>query len=462
MKTLSLSMLKRQLRRWARSLLAALPESLRFVLYRRMADCQTSPDGRLELTIARTQDDLEACFALLHHAYVGSGFMRPHPSGLRVTPYHALPTTTTLCAKVDGKVVGTLSIVRDGVFGFPMQSAFDISSVRAKEGRIAEISALAIHPQWRKTGGSILFPLMKFMYGYCTRYFDTRHLVIAVNPAHIEMYESLLFFSRLPEKTVEHYDFVNGAPAVGATLDLHEAPTLFERAYSHKPGKRNLHRYFTATEMPEIAYPPRPWHTSNDPVLTPALLDHFFNQRTQGFDELDPRHRRLLHSLYREPQWAAVLPRLAADADSTAGLRRETRHSMHCPATLTALGRHALAQRVTIVEVSLHGFLARTTSVLAIGARCSLDAELGEGVLSHTQAEVVRQARSDAGQFYGFRIENPDNAWRRCVAWLDNADHLTASVSVYVDANPAAVTMPQPAVMHSDREPLVMRAQECV
>ena len=52
---------------------------------------------------------------------------------------------------------------------------------------IAEISALAIHPRWRKTGGSILFPLMKFMYGYCTRYFDTRHLVIAVNPAHIDL-----------------------------------------------------------------------------------------------------------------------------------------------------------------------------------------------------------------------------------------------------------------------------------
>ena len=462
MKTLSLSLLKRKLRRWSRSLLAALPESLRFVLYRRMADCQLSTDGRLELSIARTQEELEACFALLHNAYVGSGFMHPHPSGLRVTPYHALPTTTTLCAKVDGKVVGTLSIVRDGVFGFPMQSAFDISSVRAKEGRVAEISALAIHPQWRKTGGSILFPLMKFMYGYCTRYFDTRHLVIAVNPAHIEMYESLLFFSRLPEKVVDHYDFVNGAPAVGATLDLHEAPTLFKRAYSHKPGKRNLHRYFTATDMPEIEYPPRPWHTSNDPVLTPALLDHFFNQRTQGFDELDPRRRRLLHSMYRESQWATVLPTLSADAASTASLRRETRHSMHCPATLTALGHHAKTQRMVIVEISGHGFLARTTSALDIGARCSLAVELAEGVLSHTQAEVVRQAKSDAGQFYGFRIENPDNAWRRCVAWLDDAEQLAAGVGVDVDAKPAAAALPQTAAMISGREPLVMQAQECV
>ena len=37
---------------------------------------------------------------------------------------------------------------------------------------------------------------MKFMYQYCRTYFDTRHLVIAVNPNRIEMYESLLLFSQ--------------------------------------------------------------------------------------------------------------------------------------------------------------------------------------------------------------------------------------------------------------------------
>jgi len=49
---------------------------------------------------------------------------------------------------------------------------------------------------------------MKFMYEYCTTFFDTRHLVIAVNPNRIEMYESLLCFERLTENLVENYDFV--------------------------------------------------------------------------------------------------------------------------------------------------------------------------------------------------------------------------------------------------------------
>ena len=95
MKKLHWSTLRRHGRRFARSLLAAMPGSLRFALYRRTVDCEPVTRGRLELKIAHTQDELEACFSLLHDAYVASGFMRPHPSGLRVTPYHALPTTTT-------------------------------------------------------------------------------------------------------------------------------------------------------------------------------------------------------------------------------------------------------------------------------------------------------------------------------------------------------------------------------
>ncbi len=411
--------MRRRGRRLARQCLAALPERLRFSLYRRAVDCEPMSGGRLELKVAETEAELEACFALLHDAYVASSFMRPHPSGLRVTPYHALPTTTTLCAKLDGRVVGTMSIVREGVFGFPMQRVFDISRVRAKEGRLAEISALAIHPRFRRTGGSILFPLMKFMYAYCTRYFDTRHLLIAVNPAHIEMYESLLFFRRLTAQTVDNYDFVNGAPAVGATLDLHEAPELFRQAYAHKPGRRNLHHYFTAVDLPAIRYPSRPFHTSSDPVLTPALMQHFFKHRTQVLDGLDERQQRLLHSIYREPEWAQVLPRLPPQAEevSDAALRRHPRYTTQCPAQLLLGGPEPL--RATLVELSTQGFKARVMNDLAVGQECTVSAELGPGTRTRVQARLVRHVRSEAGPLFAFHIDTPDAGWLDCVAWLE-------------------------------------------
>jgi hypothetical protein len=117
---------------WLRGLFGHLPRSVRFAFYRSMVDCDPAPDARLQLKIADTQEELEDCFHILHDAYVGSGFMKPDPSGLRVTEYHALPTTTTLCAKYDGRVVGTISMIREGVFGFPLQAVFDLEHVRAK------------------------------------------------------------------------------------------------------------------------------------------------------------------------------------------------------------------------------------------------------------------------------------------------------------------------------------------
>lgn len=410
--------LRRQFRLATRGALAALPESTRFGLYRRLVDCELPRDPSFELKIADSQDELEACFALLHDAYVSSGFMQPHPSGLRVTPYHALPTTTTLCAKIGGRVVGTLSIVREGVFGFPMQTAFDISAVRAKEGRIAEISALAVHPDFRRSGGAILFPLMKFMYEYCTRYFDTRHLVIAVHPTKIELYQALLFFRRLPAQEVEAYDFANGAPAVGATLDLQEALGLFEAAYAHKPHRRNLYRFFVETRMPQIRFPARPWHTSNDPVLTPALADHFFNRRTQGFVALDVHRKRLLHSIYEGPAWAAVLPPLTPEDEASVQVRRFPRYSMKCPARLSATDGEGDVD-ATIVEVSAHGFQARSDVPLRPHTRWRVVAELGSGLQARIEAAVVREVGAEIGPLFGFHVARPDQAWLHCVSWLE-------------------------------------------
>ena len=403
--------------RWARALLMRLPSPMRATLQRRAIDLEAPKHLELELKIADSQEELEACFALLHDAYVGSGLMRPHSSGLRVTPYHALPTTTTLCAKVDGLVVGTLSIVRDGVFGLPMQGAFDVSAVRAKGGRLAEISALAIHPRFRRTGGTILFPLMKFMYEYCTKYFDTRHLLIAVHPSHIELYESLLFFKRLAAATVEHYDFVNGAPAVGATLDLAEAPQVYERAYGRRTGARNLHHYFVHTRLPSISLPRRDWHVSNDPVLTPALMHHFFNQRTDTFAQLDERRGLLLRSIYPGDEWQRCLPTASGRVETAPGIRRFPRFSLQCPATIST-EHEAQGSTATIVEISGSGFRARSARLLQAGQRCTVMADLGPQQASTVEARVVRIAGDPANGEMAFEIVVADTAWRRCTDWL--------------------------------------------
>ena len=413
--------IKRFLHQRTRAALSLLPQSVRFATYRSFVDCDLSPDPRLTLKIAETQDELEACFRLLHDAYVSSGFMRPDPSGMRVNVYHALPTTTTLCAKFDGEVVGTISLIRESVFGFPLQSIFDLHGLREKKGRIAEVSALAVHPRFRNTGGSILFPLMKFMYEYSRTFFDTRHLVIAVHPNRIEMYESLLLFQRLTETQVEKYDFANGAPAIGASLDLHEVLPRIKRIYRGKPDRKNLYQYFVHAKLSNIAMPSRRYFTTNDPVMTPDLLDYFFNQRTNVFSQLGDRERGFLHSIYDLPEYQAVLPTVFSESDFKRHQRAHARYSLKCPGSFSvAHFDQADTHAVQVVEFSDDGFLAYSKDPLPLNVWGEVRIRLGLKETSVMKAMVVRSKHKTSFGVYGFKVKKADTPWRKLVGVLQS------------------------------------------
>lgn len=432
----AITFVRKLLHRVLRKCISLLPRSRRHAVIRSFVECDPNPGPKLVLKIAESREELAACFALLHDAYVASGFMTPDPSGMRVTIYHALPTTTTLCAKYDGRVVGTISLIRESALGFPLQRIFDLTTIREKEGNIAEVSALAVHRDFRKTGGSILFPLMKFMYEYCTTFFDTRHLVIAVNPAHIEMYESLLFFRRLTANVVENYDFVNGAPAVGATLDLKLAPEIFRRHYGAKPARRNLHAYFLKTKLPNIQMPNRRFYTTNDPVMTPELLDYFFNVRTKVFEGLSDRKKALLHSIYDLEDYDRILPAVPDQPDGVK-VRRHQRFSVRCPARLILVNEDGKKEKISleVVEVSRYGFLARARQHLPLDVWGEAIIHLGKREVSRMQALALRDKTSGQEGFYGFCLGEPDLIWRKFVTALyhgrthSDLDHATRFIS---------------------------------
>lgn len=404
----------------ARYLLGLLPRRAGHRVYRNMIRCDPQPSPKLVLKLAETRDELEACFRLLHDAYVESGFMQPHPSGMRVTLYHALPTTTTLLASYNGRVVGTLSLIRESSLGFPMQKIFDIDAVRRVGGNIAEVSALAVDPRFRSAGGTILFPLMKFMYEYATRYFDTRHLVIAVNPRHIGLYESLLFFRRLRARPVAHYEFVNGAPAVGAHLDLRAALVKFREHYKGKPVEKDLFTYFTATRLSNILFPHKRFFTTNDPVMTPELMDYFFNQRTDVFAQMDPRSLARLHAVYDLPEYRHSLP---PPADPVEGGARRTHHrfSVMCPAKLLVdMGRRRYFHPCKVIECSRQSFRAKSVKSFVPGCHGQVFIDLGLFERVCLRVSMVGRSRND-GRIAVFRVEEGDPVWDKFVSALQQA-----------------------------------------
>jgi len=71
------------------------------------------------IEVVSSVEEMEAAFRILHDAYVDAGYMKPHPTGMRILPQHLLLTTTVVVAKLGQEVIGTVSMIRDSALGLP-------------------------------------------------------------------------------------------------------------------------------------------------------------------------------------------------------------------------------------------------------------------------------------------------------------------------------------------------------
>ncbi len=174
----------------------------------------------LDFGLAVTFGDFEGALRLLHDRYVWRGYMTPDPSGRRLSLHHALPTTKLLVAKVESRVVGTLSVVEDSCLGIPMDEAFgaELGRLRERGRRPAEASSLAVDAAYRRSGVAILVRLLRLAVLYAARITRADDLCFVLHPRHREFYERLFPFRWFDEP--RPYRRVQGPPAIGVRLDL--------------------------------------------------------------------------------------------------------------------------------------------------------------------------------------------------------------------------------------------------
>ncbi len=133
-----------------RRIVQMFPDKIKFPLMRSQIRISENRDKCFSFCIGKTQEELAEAYRILQESYVDMGYSQAQISGMRIVKYFALPTTTTLIALYDGKVVGTGSVIRRGAFGLPMASAFDLSEYFARNEVISEISSLAIDAKFRQ------------------------------------------------------------------------------------------------------------------------------------------------------------------------------------------------------------------------------------------------------------------------------------------------------------------------
>lgn len=171
------------------------------------------------IKIASTREEREGAFHLTHKAYTRAGLAAPNKHALRITPHQLLPTTDVFVAVLRGEVVSTLSLVRDGQLGLPMEEIYpeEVRERRARGLRLAEVSCLAD----RRKDQARFFGLFSDLARLMVRTAESEgvdQLLIAVHPRHARMYRRAMAFAQIGDE--RQYPCVLGNSAVPLCLDI--------------------------------------------------------------------------------------------------------------------------------------------------------------------------------------------------------------------------------------------------
>jgi hypothetical protein len=170
--------------------------------------------------VADCPAEREGAFRLIYEAYVRGGLAEPNSYGLRVTPYHLLPTTTVFVAKCGNDVVCTVTLVEDGTLGLPLEAVYsrEVAHLRRTGGKLAEVCSLAD----RRADLARVLPtfveLTRLVAHFGLYHGTVRQLLVAVHPRHARFYQRFMAFE--PFGPLRDYPCVRNRPAVGLMLDL--------------------------------------------------------------------------------------------------------------------------------------------------------------------------------------------------------------------------------------------------
>ncbi len=369
--------------------------------------------------IAQTKEELADAYRILHDCYVEEGFMQESKSGMRITKYFALPTTTTLIALWENKVIGTMSIIRKNKMGLPLESEFDISELEKDGSSLAEVSSLAIDRKFRMKRGALFLPLCKYFFEYATDFMHIDRVVIAVNPSMADFYRGFLLFSRLHKNTVSRYDFANGAPAVGLWLDLNQARIDYKKVYDSLGSSKNLFHYFVNHKFSCFELPDRQYIKAADPVMTPELLSYFFYEKSNVFLELNGRERQALEASYPKKEYGLIFQKLNKRKDTN------VRHVMNSKAMVkNALNHNSKANEVRVLDISKDGVKIRGN--LDVQKTMTLKIEISHN--KFVELTGIIQWVDIKTSTYGLKLINSSQDWEDYLDYLDSDyTHLGAS-----------------------------------
>ncbi len=183
-----------------------------------------------KIQVARTIQQRQQAWALVHDAYVRKQYASPQADGLWYGLHDALPSTTTFLVTREGEAVAALTIVLDSPLQLPADELYkdELDTMRRQGRRLCEIISLVNEEPDRRLCMESLVHMFRLAYLAARKELGATDFIITVNPRHAAYYEGRLLFEQRGEE--RSYKKVAGAPAVLLTLNLETVRIRYARA----------------------------------------------------------------------------------------------------------------------------------------------------------------------------------------------------------------------------------------
>lgn len=329
-------------------LLSRLPMFIRGPVVRRMFKLDLNLPSDIVFKQAESPEEVQQAMALAFQAYYQRGLVPDLKSKMRATKFHLLPTTSILICKKKDKVIATMSVIVDSGLGLPIEELWRIDSLRKSSLRLAEISTLAIHQEHRSQRGPLLLALCGFMYRHCLVSLGVDRIVASFHPEAQDFYRCVLLFKEIGDGKVAEYDSVQGAAAVGGTLNLAEFDKVFKKAYDGLPANKNIFTYYTGPAPKNYIFNQEQNNICSKFVFTPPVLEEIFKDKTEVTSKLSKKEAMVVAETLFYPEFRSLLGPLDEKMK-----RSVPRFAVSLDGTIN--GIDMLDEKAKILEVSRYG-----------------------------------------------------------------------------------------------------------
>ena len=203
------------------------------------------PHTALELSVARTLDDVIEAWELVYFAYRRAGLIDANPFRLH-TPTQAVgPKTLVMVGRLGYLPANTLSAYIDSGGTLPLDTVYsaELGGIRKCGRRLMEIGLFADRRDHVQRSARGLLELMRFMF-FFARHNGVDDVVIGIHPNHAAFYQRMFAFERLGES--RRYPAVNNAAVTLLRVDMH-------RIMKIDPLPKGL-AFFATRQLPSVAF----------------------------------------------------------------------------------------------------------------------------------------------------------------------------------------------------------------